>query len=231
MKRIVIIPARGGSKRIPRKNIKEFYGKPIISYSLENSKKSEIFDTIHVSTEDAEIYELVSQLGFNPGFYRSAKKADDVTPVRDVLIETILKYEEIGEPFDVICLLSATACLIDTNDLKDACQKYEESNMEYPMLAVTKYPVPVEWAMKLDTEKKIIEPLNNDLFFASSHSFKDAYYDIGSFAFFTRENLINASNKIRFIPYVLPYIKSVDVDNVDDWETLEKLYALNGNIK
>jgi len=226
MKKIVIIPARGGSKRIPKKNIKIFYGKPIVSYSLDASLKSNIFDCIHVSTEDKEIYEVVSQLGFMPRFYRSEKCAGDYVPVKDVLIETIVKFEELGNKFDIICLLSATAPLVNADDLRNAWQQFESSTMEYPMLAVSRYPVPVEWALETNKDEYFIKPVHNELFFKSSHDFQDKYYDVGSFAFFTREHLLSPSKDIKFIPYVLPQLKSVDVDSMEDWGTLEKLYAI-----
>lgn len=225
MKKIVIIPARGGSKRIPRKNIKDFLGKPIITYSLQSSVESGIFDHIHVSTEDKEIYEIVSNLGFTPEFYRTEKCADDHTPVRNVLIEVVQKFEEQGYQYDIICLLSATAPLIDGNDLRKAYLEFEKSSMIYPMIAVTRYPVPIEWALKLNTKENIVEPFSNDLFFESSHNFQDTYYDVGSFAFFTRENLFSKGSEIKFAPYMLPQEKSVDLDNLEDWHTLERLYT------
>ncbi len=227
MKKIVIIPARGGSKRIPRKNIKVFCGSPIISYSLNSSLQSNIFDCIHVSTEDKEIYEIVSTLGFRPTFYRSEKCSGDQVPVRDVLVETIQQFEAIDRKFDIICLLSATAPLINADDLKNAWNQFQESTMAFPMLAVSRYPVPIEWALKFNVESNFVEPFNEQLFLESSHNFKDTYYDVGSFAFFTRDQLFHQAEKNRFIPYILPQIKSVDVDNMEDWHTLEKLYLVN----
>ncbi len=226
MKKIAVIPARGGSKRIPRKNIKPFFGKPIISYSLESCSQAGIFDHIHVSTEDSEIFEIVSQLGYPPLFYRSQENASDQAPVREVLKETLKVFEEKGMPFDIVCLLSAISPLIDGEDLKNAFDSFEKSDMSYPMLAVSKYPAPIEWALKFQADKNIIEPLNNDLFFASSHGFQDTYYDIGSFAFFTKEQLEKNDQEIKFIPYVVPLHKSVDVDNMDDWAILEKFYLM-----
>jgi pseudaminic acid cytidylyltransferase len=225
MKKIVVIPARGGSKRIPRKNIKSFYGKPIISYSLDASSQAGIFDCIHVSTEDQEIYEIASQLGFKPAFLRSKNCAGDNVPIRDVLIETVQQFGGLGKNFDIICLLSATAPLINANDLKEACMQFEKSPMEYPMLAATRYPVPIEWALRLNLERGVLEPDNVKSFFQSSHNFQDKYYDVGSFAFFTKNQLLSEPADIKFIPYILPQTKSVDVDNMEDWIILEKLYA------
>jgi len=209
MKKIVVIPARGGSKRIPRKNIKDFYGKPIISYSLESSKNAGIFDCVHASTEDKEIYEIVSQLGFKPKFYRSDENSADNIGVKDVLVEVVSMFEKQGIIFDIVCLLSATAPLISAEDLKDAFYTFEKSGMKHPMLAVTKYPVPIEWALRFDLEEKFIKPVNSNLFFASSHAFKDAYYDVGSFAYFTRDQLFLSSQDIVFFPYILPQTKSL----------------------
>lgn len=224
MKKIIVIPARGGSKRIPRKNIKNFYGKPIISYSIENASKSNIFNCIHVSTDDQEIYGLSTSLGFKPLFFRSKDTASDLSTIRDVLRETVIEFEKRGYKFDIIFLLSATSPLIDENDIKEAFNVFINSTMQYPLLAVSKYPVPIEWALKNNTETGYLEPLNENLFFSSSHDFKDNYYDTGSFAIFTRDQIFNEEMKIKFTPYILPYYKSIDVDDMDDWKNLEMLY-------
>lgn len=224
MKKLVIIPARGGSKRTPRKNIKTFFGKPILAYSLHSAMNSGIFDCIHVSTEDKEIYNIASALGFPPTFYRSVDASKDHIPVKDVLIESVQEFEKYGENFDIICLLSATAPLITDRELKEAYIQFERSAFKYPLIAVARYPVPIEWAMKRNVDTGIIEPLNNNLFFESSHNFQDKYYDVGNFAFFTKQQLFSKTNEIKFLPHVLPMTKSIDVDNLEDWEMLEKLY-------
>lgn len=225
MKTIAIIPARGGSKRIPKKNIKDFHGKPIIQYSLTAAKNSLIFDHIHVSTDDDEIFNVASKLGFAPKFYRDSESSSDIAPVRDVLKESLLKFAKEGDFYDVVCLLSATAPLIDEEDLKSAFNSFVNSKFDLPLLAVSKYPVPIEWALKHCKEANTIEPLNKELFFASSHGFKDMYYDIGSFAFFTRKQLLT-DNEIKFIPFVLPLTKSIDIDTLEDWRMAEELFKL-----
>lgn len=229
MKTLAIIPARGGSKRIPRKNIKMFYGKPILVYSLKNAEESKIFDHIHVSTEDSETYDTASMFGFRPLFYRNSSSASENAPIRDVLREVLEKFEKIGMYFNCVCLLSATAPLIDAQDLRDAFQQFSRSKMDYPLLAVAKYPVPIEWALRYDNGSSTLEPLNNDLFFSSSQGFQDRYYDIGSFAFFTRDQLFNNDIETKFIPFVMPLTKSIDIDNIDDWVAAEYLYKLKSN--
>ncbi|MGV8948024.1 MAG: cytidylyltransferase domain-containing protein [Candidatus Paracaedibacter sp.] len=230
MRKIAIIPARGGSKRIPRKNIKPFFGKPIIAYSLQSAMESEIFDHIHVSTEDKEIYEVVSNLGFNPRFYRSADCAQDHTPVKEVLIESLKEFEKQGECFEVFCLLSATAPLISSIDLIEAYKVFEKENFLFPLLAVARYPVPIQRAMKINKENNTLEPIDTEAFLGSSHGLEERYHDIGSFAFFTKDQLLIKFDEIKFIPYVLPLKKSVDIDNLEDWDLLEKIYcALNNS--
>lgn len=226
MKILAIIPARGGSKRIPRKNIKEFYGKPILSYSLENAEKAKIFDHIHVSTEDSEIYETASTFGFKPLFYRDFSSAYDDAPVRDVLRESWSKFEKIGMYFDCVCLLSATAPLIEPSDLKNAYQSFIQSDRGYPLLAVAQYPVPIQWALKKDAKDGNLIPINQELFFASSHGFESTYYDTGSFSFFSKEHLFNEEAEIRFSPFIVAPLKGIDVDTIEDWNLLEKVYKV-----
>lgn len=226
MRKLVVIPARGGSKRIPKKNIKPFYGSPIISYSLNNAKLSDAFDYIHVSTDDELVYDVVSSLGFKPEFFRSHETATDTAPVRAVLKETMLELDQRGMNFDVICLLSATAPLIDPEDLQKAMGMFESSCKRVPLLAVSKYPAPIEWALKLDQTDQALVPMNPEFFFASSHGFVDTFYDVGVFAFFTREHLLAENLEIKFMPYYLPLTKSVDVDDMRDWETLEEMYKI-----
>lgn len=226
MKILAVIPARGGSKRVPRKNIKNFYGKPILSYSIDNAQKSKIFDYVHVSTEDTEIYNIAVTLGCDPLFYRDSLSAADDVPVRDVLREVWRKFGEKGVYFDVICLLSATAPLIDPDDLIKAYNLFIQKDLSHPLLAVAQYPVPIEWALKQDKIEGNLIPVNHDLFFASSHSFEATYYDIGSFAFFSKDHLFTDDSEIEFIPYVVPLLKGVDVDTMEDWHLLEQVYKV-----
>ncbi len=229
MKNIAIIPARGGSKRIPRKNIKLFKGKPIIEYSLQTCKKSGLFEKIHVSTEDESIAKISTNLGFKPDFLRSNETASDTATIQDVLQEVVNKFDKISDRYDIICLMSATAPLINASDLQDAWSVFDNSDKSYPLLAVSKYPVPIEWALRSSHNETNVCPINSDLFTKSSHTFKPTHYDTGTFAIFTMEQILSEYKRSQYIPFVIDSLKGIDVDTMEDWQQLEKAYSVQYN--
>ena len=117
MKNLCIIPARGGSRRIPRKNVKPFLGKPMLAYSIEAAKQSGLFNEIMVSTDDAEIAEVAKKYGANVPFMRSAETASDYATTADVLKEVLVKYKEQGQEFDNFCCFYATAPMVQSKDI------------------------------------------------------------------------------------------------------------------
>ena len=123
MKKLAIITARGGSKRIPRKNIKEFCGKPIIAYSVEAAVKSGVFDTVMISTDDEEIAEIGKKYGAEVPFYRSEATSNDYATTTDVLMEVIDEYEKRGEHYDMACCIYPTAPFVSADRLKEAMNK------------------------------------------------------------------------------------------------------------
>ena len=136
MKRIAIIPARGGSKRIKKKNIKLFYNKPIILYTLDALKNSNIFSIIHISTEDEEIYNLITKNGNQPDFKRPKNLSKDDTPVIKVVEYTIKKYKEIGKIFDQIWLVMPCNPLLDKAQILDAKKVFENKCSDKALLAI-----------------------------------------------------------------------------------------------
>ena len=144
MRRLAIIPARGGSKRIPNKNIKSFYGKPMIYYSLNAAKLSGLFDKIHVSTDSDEIAKVVTKLGFEIDFLRDASLADDQTPIMPVLKWVLEKYESQNIIFDEVALIMACAPLIDFKDLQEASKLMKINKSLNPVMAISSYSVPIE---------------------------------------------------------------------------------------
>ena len=130
MRRLAIIPARGGSKRIPRKNIRSFLGKPIIAYSIEIALESKLFDEVMVYTDDDEIAEVAQHYGAKVPFLRSTKNADDHATTVDVLLEVIEKYEQLGLGFDAVCCLYPTAPFITVQQLESAYQLMRNKNYD-----------------------------------------------------------------------------------------------------
>lgn len=224
MRVLAVIPARGGSKRIPRKNIKLLMGRPIIEYSLRTCQKSGIFDKIHVSTEDAEISSICEKIGFKPDFFRSIENANDTSTILDVLLEVVNKFENLNDMYDVVCLMSATAPLIEAGDLVKALEMFNSSDKSRPLLAVSKYPAPVEWALQVFDKEEVVSPINPELFVKSSHGFKPSYYDTGTFAFFTKKQVLSQDNSVEYFSYIIDSIKGTDVDTMEDWLHVEKLY-------
>jgi pseudaminic acid cytidylyltransferase len=224
-KRLAIVPARGGSKRIPRKNIREFCGKPMIYHILDTARESGLFDTIHVSTEDDEIYDLVSTHGFVPHFKRPNHLSDDHTPLMPVLKNVSENFLLRGNKFDEIWLLMANAPLVETVDLQQIAQilSYQP---DAPVLAVSRYPAPVEWAFERNQSGRMI-PINKGAFSIRSQDLVEKYYDSGTIVAYPSSMIVNsigAGDVGNFTGYILPGHKAVDIDSEADWELAEILF-------
>jgi N-acylneuraminate cytidylyltransferase len=230
---IAIIPARGGSKRIPDKNVRDFCGKPMIAYTIEIAIGAGIFDTIHVSTESSRIAKMVENFGLSVDFLRPARLADDNTPIMPVLKYVTEYYQAGGKTFDAICLLAACAPLIEVADLIAAEETFRRSEGTRPLLAVTKYPVPVEWAFERNKDGTLY-PNNPGAFAIRSQDLGVKYYDAGVFAFFPVNRVLNSvgpGSDDGFLGYVLPHQKVLDIDEPEDWLLAEFLYRVKEEIK
>lgn len=225
-RRIAILPARGGSKRIPNKNIRDFCGKPIIAYALDAAHKSGLFECIHVSTDSRNITEKVVELGFEIDFMRPADLADDHTPIVPVLKYVVEQYREIGRFFDEVVLIMPCAPLIESGDLIGASALMEQFESRKQVLAVSPYPVPVEWAYDL-SDDGILTPLQSGKFSIRSQDLRDKYFDVGMFCFFPVNKILmaeGAGDDGAFVGYEVPKSKAVDIDNEDDWLFAEAIY-------
>jgi pseudaminic acid cytidylyltransferase len=226
MKRIAIIPARGGSKRIPKKNIKEFCGKPMIHYPLMACQNAGLFNKIHVSTDDEEIASVVKDLGFSIDFMRPAAIADDVTGVMAVVKFVTEKYAQMGIEFDQIAMIMACSPLILSEDLQKAAEKLVRLPPEVAVLAVCSYPVPIEWAFMIG-EDQLLHPIERGAFSIESQNITPKYFDAGVFAFFSQQRVLATSSKgddSNFFPYEIPRERGVDIDTGEDWKFAEMLY-------
>tara|TARA_R110002049_G_scaffold214369_1_gene385872 strand:- start:729 stop:1421 length:693 start_codon:yes stop_codon:yes gene_type:complete len=225
---IAIIPARGGSQRVPDKNIVSFCGQPLITYSLEAARCAGIFDEIHVSTDSQKIADVVVNAGFTVPFLRDPKLADSITGLIPVLRWVLNKFEKQGRAFVDICLLYPTAPLIRAEDLQSAYNEFKNRNREYPLLSVSAFPVPVEWAMELD-QNKIALPRYPEMLSIRSQDLKHCVYDTGSFMFLTATQLQHwgEEKEMKHLAYMLPRSRSVDIDNYDDLELAEALFLGN----
>ena len=223
--RLLIIPARGGSKRIRNKNIKNFFGKPIIFYSLSAGKKSGLFKKIHVSTESIKIKKLVENSGYKVDFMRPKSLSLDNVHTIDVLRFVYNKYKKMGVFFDEVWNLSCCSPLIYHTDLSKAA-KLLKQNKNKVVLSITEYATPIEWSYKL-MKNKILKTFYNDLHKIKLQKLEKKYHDSGSFSGFHKEHIEKKGLKIynMYIGFKLPRSRAVDVDEPEDWKITEALYS------
>ena len=229
MKRLAILPARGGSKRIPNKNIRDFCGKPMIAHSLNAAGASGLFDAVHVSTESTAIGDVAAGLGFPVEFMRPAELADDYTPIMPVLKYVTDEYQRRGRTFDQVWLLMACAPLIAAGDLVAAERLFVEAGGRSQLLAVSEFQAPIEWALRREASGQMI-PLQPGMFAVRSQDLEKRYFDAGSFAVFPAETVqasVGAGSDVGFIGYVLPKGTAVDIDDERDWALAEAIYRVN----
>lgn len=219
---IAIIPARGGSKRIPRKNIKEFCGKPMIAYSIEAAQKSELFDQIVVSTDDDEIATVAQYYGADV-LQRPKALADDLTPTIPVIAHA-LKTLDIPNLHSVCCLY-ATAPFIQPKYLQEGYAKLKSTQSAYVFSATT-YAFPIQRAIKLKDDH--VEMFSPENFAVRSQDLEEAYHDAGQFYWGMPEAWLE--EKIIFAPHstaiVLPRHLVQDIDTPEDWVRAELMYKV-----
>jgi pseudaminic acid cytidylyltransferase len=224
--KIAIIPARGGSKRIPKKNIIDFHGKPMIYYSLMAAKKSNLFDEIHVSTDNQEIAETVKSLGFQIQFLRDQKLADDYTPVMEVAKFVISKFKELGKNFDSFTMIMPCSPLLLASDLISANNIFEKNGSQTPVLSVAKFPSPIEWSL---VEKDgILQPSHEHFLTTRSQDLPEQYFDTGTFSVQSAKNLLVPTSvvKMSFLKYELPLWRAIDIDEQDQLDLAKKMFSL-----
>jgi len=227
MKRLAIIPARGGSKRIPNKNIQNFCGRPMLAYILEAAADSALFDKIHVSTDSLEIAEAVRRLGFDVAFLRPPQLADDHTPIMPVLKYVLEKYLGLGVSFDSIALLMACTPMITADDLRGAAALFDLHNGKQAVLGVAEYPCPVEWAFRRESNGVLV-PVQPGMFSVRSQDLAPAYYDAGQFCFMPSERVlaaVGAGSDEGFLGYPIQRHQAIDIDTLDDWRFAELVFS------
>ncbi|PWT26314.1 pseudaminic acid cytidylyltransferase [Butyrivibrio fibrisolvens] len=225
MSTLAIITARGGSKRIPRKNIKEFCGKPIIAYSIEAAIGSGIFDEVMVSTDDEEISKIALSYGAKVPFLRSQEQSGDYATTSDVLLEVLDEYEKIGQSFDIGCCIYPTAPFITSDKLKEAGIKFKESDAD-SLIPVVPFSYPPQRCFVIRENMlsfKYPEYLNT-----RSQDLEKEYHDAGQFYFFRTKNFKESGNLLlgKVLPMVIDEMEVQDIDNLTDWQIAELKYKL-----
>ena len=226
MKNIAIIPARGCSKRIPRKNIKPFMGKPIIAYSIEAALQSELFDEVMVSTDDDEIANIAQQYGAKVPFMRSADTANDYATTSDVINEVISYYHERNQAFDIISCIYATAPFITKDILKKAYQEMQESRYDsiFPIVA---FSYPIQRSLILDSFKRV--KMREPQFVNSrSQDLQTIYHDAGQFYIATWQSFCKYNDfwGENTGAMILNELEVQDLDTEIDWQLAEMKYQL-----
>ena len=225
MSKIAIIPARGGSKRIPHKNIRLFCGKPILSYSILTARESGLFDEIMVSTDDPEIAEIAKEYEANVPFIRSPESSNDYAIINDVLLEVINNYKNINLEFDFACLIFPTAPLIQICRIKEAFDLLHDKNYD-SVRPIVKFSYPIQRAFSLDkTSVHMIYPEN---YRKRSQDLEPAYHDAGQFYWINKNCSLIDKNKGGI---VISDFEAQDIDNETDWKLAELKYKLMHNIK
>lgn len=222
MKNLCIIPARGGSKRIPRKNIKEFLGKPIIAYSIETAIETDLFDEVMVSTDDMEIAEVAKQYGAKVPFMRSAETASDFASTADVLKEVIDNYKELGKEFDNVCCFYATAPLVQSKDVTSAFERLQQSDFScvYPVVQFS-YPI---WRCLDIAEDGTMKRHWPEYDNSRSQDLPKEYHDTGTFYWYKTKEWLAGSVKIGGI--IVDETSIQDIDTETDWKLAEMKYKL-----
>ena len=224
--RLAIIPARGGSKRIPRKNIKPFCGKPMIAWSIEAALASGCFDRIIVSTEDAEIADVARAHGAEVPFMRPPQLSDDLTGTIPVVTHAVgWMAQEVG-PVEFACCLYATAPFVQAQDLRKGFELLERSGAQYAF-TVTNFAAPIQRSFRITGQQRI-EMFNPTQFNTRSQDLEEAYHDAGQFYWGRAQAWLAPMPLFSQVstPIVLPRYRVQDIDTTDDWIRAEMFFEI-----
>jgi N-acylneuraminate cytidylyltransferase len=221
---ICIIPARGGSKRIPRKNIKKFCGKSMIGYSIEAALESKCFDKVIVSTEDAEIAEVSKSFGAEVPFIRPSELANDYIGTIPVIRHAIEWCNDQGWQLRDVCCLYATAPFVQAGAIQESYSQFRKEGVDY-CFTVTSFASPIQRAIRITKENRV-DMFNPENFNVRSQDLEEAYHDAGQFYWGSANSF--KKNKLLFsiksMPYILPRYLVQDIDTIEDWVGAENMY-------
>jgi len=219
---IAIIPARGGSKRIPRKNIKSFCGQPMIAYAIKAAQASGLFEHVLVSTDDAEIQTIANSLGAETPFVRPAELANDFTATVPVVAHAVQACEALGWQFSNVCCIYPSVPFIEVGDLKGSLAQLSERGADY-CFPVTEFPSAIQRALKHNSNG-LMAPFYPEYELTRSQDLEAAFYDAGQFYWGTKQAWLTNSHIHRSgMGYEIPNWRVVDIDTPADWERAERL--------
>ena len=226
MNNILIIPARGGSKRIPKKNIKEFNGRPIIEITLKKIKDLNCFSKVIVSTDDQEISLLAKRFGAEVPFSRPKNISDDFTTTREVIVHAINWYRSEGIEFDFICCLYPTTPLLKSDYILEGINLFSNSDKKNYIFSATSFSHPVQRAFFID-EEGYSRMYDSDNFIKRTQDLKPSYHDAGQFYIASAETWLKKINIFEGgKPLIIPRWRAIDIDTLEDWDFAEKIYKL-----
>ena len=223
MNSVAIITARGGSKRIPRKNIKEFCGKPILAYSIEAALQAGVFHKVMVSTEDEEIADTARRYGAEVPFLRSENTSGDFATTNDVLLEVLEEYEKRGQSFELGCCIYPTAPFVTARKLADAVEQLLCSDAD-TLIPVVRFSYPPQRAMLVRDGRLVF--VHPEFLDSRSQDLEPHYHDVGQFYVF-RTEAFRRNRKLmlgNILPLVVPETEVQDIDTLTDWEIAEIKY-------
>lgn len=231
MSNLLIIPARGGSKRIPRKNIKDFLGKPIIAYSIEAAIASNLFDEIMVSTDDDTIAEIAIKYGASVPFFRSAKNSNDYATTFDVIEEVVSQYKSLNKIFDYTCCLYACAPFVTASRLDKAFQLLQLHKFDC-VLPLMPFGFPIQRALKKTDDYKV-DSFNPEFNFTRSQDLEQSFHDAGQFYWINTSACINKKGVLtdNTGSITISELEGQDIDTPMDWKLAELKYELIQSIK
>ena len=222
-KRIAIITARGGSKRIPKKNIKDFCGKPIIAYSIEAAISSGLFDEVMVSTDSEEIAEIAKKYGASVPFMRSAETSNDYATTNDVLIEVFNEYKKRGQEFDIAVCIYPTAPFVTADKLRRAIDMVEKDGAD-AVTPVVQFSFPPQRAFIIrDNALEYQYPENASV---RSQDLEAVYHDCGQFYVMRPYNILHDVESTMTMPLIMKESEVQDIDTIEDWKIAEIKYKL-----
>ena len=222
--KLAVIPARGGSKRIPRKNIKLFCGKPMIAYTIENAIKAACFDKIIVSTDDLEIAEIAQEFGAETPFLRPDHLSDDHTGTIPVIAHAVDWINQNVDEVTFACCLYATAPFIQSESILHGFSKLREQATDYAF-TVTSYAFPIQRAVRINDECRI-EMFNNEFYAVRSQDLEESFHDAGQFYWGRADAWLKHSPMFHnsSTPILLPRHHVQDIDTDEDWQRAEWLF-------
>ena len=228
---LCVIPARGGSKRIPRKNIREFRGKPMIAWSIASAQASRCFDQIIVSTDDAEIADVSRHWGAEVPFVRPVELADDFAGTTPVVAHAVQWHQAHGHELTAVCCLYATAPFVEPGDIKRGLDLLEQAADDRFVFTATSYASPVQRALCLDPATGEAHMLQPEHFSKRSQDLEAAYHDAGQFYWGRPQAWLSSDSLFEFSKILLlPRWRVNDIDNLEDWTMAELLYEARSKI-